>query len=131
MHEYHPPALQGRTPAQSQVAGGARLRAAQVRRLPEHLPITVGRVHFLRQVSANGTIRLLNEQWRVGKRWAGRYIWATIITHKQELRIYYRAGEHAPVRLLRIWAYPLPERVKPLVAEFYRPHRRRKMHTML
>jgi hypothetical protein len=130
MHEYHPPALQGRTPAQAHDAPGGRLRPAQVRQLRAPLPITAGRVHFLRQVEASGEIRLLNERWRVGKRWAGRYVWATIITHRHELRIYYQAAADAPLRLLRQWEYPLPEPVRPLKPEFRRPHRRRKMGTM-
>lgn len=46
------------------------------------LPITAGRVHFLRLVNASGEIRLLNESWRVGKRWPHCYVWATIITHE-------------------------------------------------
>lgn len=130
MHEYHPPALQGPTPAQ---AGrpARRLSTTQLRHLPAPLPITAGRVHFLRRVSATGEIRLLNERWRVGKRWADHYVWATIITHQHELRIYYRANAHAPVRLLRQWAYPLDEPVVPLRSEFCGPARRRKVSTML
>jgi putative transposase len=132
MHQYQPPALQGRTPAQVQPPSThRRLSAAQVFSLPTQLPITAGRVHFLRQVSAQGEIRLLNEGWRVGKRWAGRYVWATIITHKHELRIYYRATAQTPVRLLRRWAYPLDESVRPLAPEFREPARRRKVSTML
>ena len=130
MQHYQPPALQGQTPAAAQQAG-RRLSRTQLQRLPGQLPITAGRVHLLRRVDAAGAIRVLNEQWLVGKRWAGRYVWATIITHKQELRVYYRATAQAPVRLLRQWAYPLDEPVVPLTPEFRRPYRRRKMNTML
>lgn len=132
MQEYHPPALHGQTPAQAQQqAALRRLRAAQVRTLPTHLPITAGRVHFLRRVSASGEIGLLNECWRVGKRWAGRYVWATISTHRHELRIYYRATAQSPLRLLRQWAYPLNEPVVPLTAEFRWPGRRPKVSAMV
>jgi putative transposase len=62
MHEYHPPALRGRTPAQVHPATGGRLSHAQVQRLPATLPITAGRVHFLRQVDAAGEIGLLNDR---------------------------------------------------------------------
>jgi hypothetical protein len=107
------------------------MSAAQLRRLPRELPITAGRVHFLRRVSASGEIGLLNERWRVGKRWAGRYVWATIITHMHELRIYYRATAQAPVRLLRQWDYALDEPVVPLAAEFRWSARRPKVSAML
>lgn len=130
MQEYQPPALQGRTAALAHAAAGARLSRAQVQRLPRHLPISAGRVHFLRQVDGAGEIRLLNERWRVGKRWAGRYVWATIITHKHQLRIYYRAAADAPILLLRQWPYRLAEAVVPLQAEFRWPQRRRKVSTM-
>lgn len=132
MQQYHPPGLQGQTPAQAQRAQLLRrVSAAQLRQLPAALPITAGRVHFLRRVSASGAIRLLNEEWQVGKRWAGRYVWATIITHKHELRVYYRATAQAPVHLLRCWAYPLDEPVVPLAPEFRGPYRRRKVSAML
>jgi hypothetical protein len=130
MHEYQPPTLHGRTPAQAAPPAASRLSSEQVRQLPERLPITAGRVHFLRRVGADGGIQLLNERWMVGKRWAERYVWATIITHRHELRIYYQAAEQAPIRLLHQWAYPLPEPVVPLEPEFRWPHRRRKMNTM-
>jgi putative transposase len=132
MHEYQPPALHGLTPAAVQrPLPSARLSITQVRALPERLPITAGRVHFLRQVDAAGEISLLNERWRVGKRWAQRYVWATISTHRHELRVYYRANEHTPVRLLGQWAYPLDEPVVPLQRQFCWCPRRRKLTTML
>src|SRR5436305_1570978 len=131
MQEYQPPALHGLTPSQAQLPPAARLSAAQVRALPTELPITAGRVHFLRQVSAAGDISLLNERWVVGKRWAQCYVWATVITHKHELRVYYRASEQTPVRLLRTWPYALDEPVVPLLAQFQGPQRRRKITTML
>ena len=97
----------------------------------EALPITHGRVHFLRQVAADGTISLLNETWHVSRRLEGEYVWATIITHEQRLRIYYRPSEHRRARLLKEFKYEIPEPVQPLTARFQRVSRRRKMDTML
>ena len=132
MQEYQPPSLHGLTPAAAhQRLPGARLSAAQVRALPGHLPITAGRVHFLRRVNAAGEISLLNERWPVGKRWAQRYVWATIITHRHELRVYYRASEQGPARLLGQWTYALDEPVAPLRPQFRWWQRRRKLATML
>jgi putative transposase len=95
------------------------------------LPITHGRVHFLRQVAADGTISLLNETWHVSRRLAGKYVWATIITHEQRLRIYYTPSPHAHARLLKEFKYEIPEPVQPLTARFQRVSKRRKMDTML
>jgi len=99
--------------------------------IPAHLPITAGRVHFLRRVEADGTITLLNERWRVGRPWAGQYVWATVVTHDQRLRIYYRASTHAAVHLLKEFKYAIHEPVLPLNDRFRQTLRRRKMDTML
>jgi putative transposase len=110
-----------------------RLTEADLLALPaaDALPITQGRVHFLRQVAADGTIGLLNETWRVSRRLKGQYVWATIWTHEQRLRIYYRTSAHTHVRLVKEFKYTIPERVQPLTARFRRVSRRRKMDTML
>lgn len=110
-----------------------RLTARDIQQLPEDaaLPITEGRVHFVRQVAADGTIQLLNETWRVSRRLVGKYVWATIITHEHRLRIYYKAGPHSRARLLKEFKYEIPEPVRPLTARFRRMSRRRKMDTML
>ena len=85
---YHPPALHGAMPGQAQQQVTRRpLTAEEKRLLPSVLPLTAGRVHFLRLVTAHGQIRLLNETWKVGKRLAGQYVWATISTHRRRLVI--------------------------------------------
>jgi putative transposase len=130
--QYHPPGLHGRTPWQAQrQQSRTRLRAQQARVLGASLPITAGRVHFIRLVDAAGQIGLLNETWRVSKRLAGEYVWATIVTHRGELRIYHRASGQGVVRLVKRFAYPLAEPIMALSAEFRRPQRRRNMFTML
>lgn len=131
MQQYRPPPLHGQSPAQVVHAGGLPLSRAQWESLPQQLPISAGRVHFVRLVDSSGAINLLNERWQIGKRWAGRYVWATVITHKHELRIYYRANAQAEVRLLHQWPYRLAEPVRPVEQQFQRSYRRRKMSTML
>lgn len=108
-----------------------RLTAQQVRALPDPMPITVGRVHFIRQVNSEGDIELLNETWHVHKRLAGQYVWATVTTQNQRLSIYYRRAANKPVRLVKTYPYALSESVVPLQPEFKRPYRRRRMCTML
>jgi hypothetical protein len=129
---YHPPALQGATPGQAHKAvRRRRLNAVEVTLLPSELPLTAGRVHFLRLVTAQGQITLLNESWSVGKRLAGQYVWATISTARRRLRIYYRQSDRADVRLVKEFRYALHEQVVPLCARFQRPYQRRRMFTML
>jgi putative transposase len=130
--DYVPPAFINQTPAQmARQDSGVRLTAAQARSIPSHLPITAGRVHFIRRVDAHGEINILNEQWRVGRRRAGQYVWATITTDRQRLDIYYRRSAQHPVRHLKSWRYALREAVVPLRPEFRRRARRRQMPTML
>jgi putative transposase len=131
-HRYHPPALHGATPGQAhKLVKRRRLSAAQVAILPSELPLTAGRVHFLRVVTAHGQITLLNETWLVGKSLAGQYVWATISTARRRLRIYHRQSAQADVRLVKEFRYALHEQVVPLSAQFQRPYQRRRMFTML
>jgi putative transposase len=119
---YAPPALVGKTPAQAQRAEHSqRLTPAQVRRLPETLPITAGRIHFIRRVQPDGTIAILSETWQVGRRFAGRYAWATITTYRHHLDMWYQRSAQADWRLIKSFAYPLPEQVKRRKPEFRQP----------
>jgi transposase len=108
-----------------------RLTTQQVHALPDQLPITAGRIHFIRQVDPDGDIELLEETWHVHKRLAGQYVWATITTQNQQLSIYYRRAANKPVRLVKTYHYALPEPIVPRQPEFKRPYRRRRMCTML
>lgn len=131
-HEYEPPKLKGQTPAQAQGhVHRRRLTERQIRTLPEELPITAGRIHFIRRVSPEGTITILKELWHVSKRLAGQYAWATVWTHKQTLQIYHRHSPQSAGRLVKTYKYALPEPVVPLRPEFKHSPRRRKVGTML
>lgn len=129
---YEPPTLNGSTPVQAQ-RGVKRLRvtARQIRALPAELPITEGRLHFIRPVDQGGLLSLLNENWKVDKRLAGEYVWATLLTHKRQLKIYHRRSADDPVRLIKTFHYEISEAITPLLPEFKRSHRRRNMFTML
>jgi transposase len=98
--------------------------------LPKALPITAGRVHFLRLVDEQGNIALLNETWHIAKRLAGQYVWATIVTHEQRLKIYHQRSAQQPLRWFKTFRYEIAEPVRPLRPEFRRSHRRRKVCTM-
>jgi putative transposase len=110
MTDYCPPALAGQTPEQAQHTQVRHcLTKRQATALPAHLPITAGRIHFLRQVAHNGTISLLNETWRVGRHRGGKYIWATIDTRQQQLDIWYQASAHKEWQLVKSYPYPIAE----------------------
>ena len=119
MTHYAPPKLGEQTPAQAQRAEPRRcLTPAQSVGLPSPLPITAGRVHFLRQVALDGTIALLNEDWPVSPRLAGKYIWATVTTHTRRLDIWYQCSAQQTWQRRKSFDYPLPETVARLRPEF-------------
>jgi transposase len=132
---YQPPTLTGQTPVRVHPPGPRmRLTAGHLHLLRlhlDHLPLTAGRIHFLRLVDPDGLITLLNEPWPISKRLAGHYVWATLRPQAQRLEIYHRPSAQAPGRLLKVFPYPLHKPVVPLLPQFKRPYRRRKVCTML
>lgn len=80
--------------------------------IPEALPITAGRIHFIRRVQPDGCIVILNERWRVSSHLAGRYVWATITTHTHCLDIWYQRSPNAAWSLLKHADYDLGEPVR-------------------
>jgi hypothetical protein len=127
-----PPALGGQTVAEAtrQTKRG-HLQHRQVRQIPEHLPLTAGRIHFRRRVTPQGTINLLKEDWPVARRLAGHYVWATRDTGRKELCLYYRRSERAQPRLLQCFVYPLEEPVKPLLPQYRRWARKLAVRKLL
>jgi hypothetical protein len=99
-----------------------RLRAAWLKHLPVRLPLTAGRIHFIRKVKPDGTISILNETWTVSKRLSGQYVWATITTHRRRLDIWYQRTAQQEWRLLKTSAYDIAERVAHLKPEFAHDH---------
>jgi putative transposase len=76
------------------------------------LPITKGRVHFTRFIDENGYINVLNESIYVNKKHSCEYVWATIFTDQQKLKIYYKATQDAPTQIIKTMSYKLREPVK-------------------
>ena len=107
------------------------LTERDIAHLPSELPITAGRVHFIRQVQPDGTIGLLNEKWHVTRRLAGQYVWATVVTHEHRLVIYHKRAADQPAYKVKEFEYALHEPVRPLAKHFRRTSYRRKMDTML
>jgi len=117
-------------PSKLSAAKTRRLTKRQQHALPNALPLTAGRLHFERLVDAQGNIALLNETWHIDRRLAGQYVWATIVTHEQRLEIYHQRSAQHPMRWRKTFRYEIAEPVRPLLPEFRRSHRRRKVCTM-
>ena len=83
-----------------------------------NLPITEGKVHFIRQVREDGTISVLNEDFDVGESLAYEYAWATIDTKQEQLLIYYRGKNEEEVDLIKIYGYKIGENVKRFEEKF-------------
>jgi len=127
--EYRPPALHGHSVRLARKNRRSRpLTQAQIDTLPNPLPITAGRIHFIRLVDADGQVVILNETWNVGWRLAGEYVWATVFLKEQVLCIYYRPSAQKPFRLIKSWQYKLNEPVLPPKPEF--AHKRPNLDTM-
>jgi transposase-like protein len=95
------PRLGGKTPAQHR-------RGLRLRKLPasfvvptERLPLAEGRVTFLRRVSTAGTVTVLSQSYRVGKRHRGLYLRLVVDTGRGTLTAYLNG------RVLKRWPYKL------------------------
>lgn len=83
-------------------------RGKQLRKLPadcslhqEKLPISVGKVSFIRLVRHNGSVNLLSQRFQIGRRLKFQYIKATIFTRQQVLKVYHKG------RIVKQFDYPL------------------------
>jgi len=95
------PRLGGLTPAQHR--RGLRLQKLPARFVAptEALPIAAGRVTFIRRVSTAGTVSMLSQTFRVGKRHRGLYVRLVLNTQQGRLSAYLDG------RLLKRWPYKL------------------------
>jgi transposase InsO family protein len=95
------PRLGGKTPAQHR--RGLRLRKLPARFVvpTERPPLAAGRVTFLRRVSGAGTVTLLSQTFRVGKKHRGLYLRLVVNTGRGTLTAYLNG------RVLERWPYKL------------------------
>jgi hypothetical protein len=85
------------------------------------LPITAGKVHFIRFVSSTGAFSILNERWQLdAERWSGKTIRATVDTQEQRLLAYHQPRGHPSCTLVAQFEYPLGEETMPLADQFRR-----------
>jgi hypothetical protein len=122
---YAPPRLGGLSVEEAKRGVKRRkLKASERRSLPDHLPLTAGRLHFIRRVDERGKIRLVNESWKVSKRLGGEYVWATVDLKEQRLKISYRKSDRARAKLIKQYDYCVAEPVKSLLPQYRRRVRR-------
>jgi putative transposase len=95
------PRLGGQAPAQHR--RGLRLckLPASFEVLTGRLPLTEGHVTFIRRVSAAGTVAVLSQSYRVGKRHRGLYLRLVVDTGRGQLTAYLNGG------VLKRWPYKL------------------------
>lgn len=127
---YHPPGLDGKTPAQMRQGLSLRPLTAALRGLipPGRVPLSAGRIPVMRQVSSAGTIELLNETWPVGTKWIGAYIRATIDTTRQTLTLWHQVAPTASWHLIKTRRFWLKEAVHDLLPAFRRNRARCREH---
>ena len=95
------PRLGGQTPAQHR--RGLRLQKLPARFVVPtgRLPLAEGRVTFIRRVSVTGTVTVLSQSFRVGKRHRGLYLRLVVDTGRGRLTAYLNG------RVLKRWPYKL------------------------
>lgn len=121
-HSEHHSALNGRSPVQVHFDQPGLPLSTDLR-LIKRLPLTAGRVHFMRRVNQEKQISLLNLDWDVPKAQPDQGVWATLefSRHGALLRIF-DAAPDAPKRIcLASHPFPIKEPVQPLRPEFHRP----------
>ena len=93
-------------------------------------PLTQGQVHFMRQVSPQQTVSLLNLDWDVAKAQPNQGVWATLeITFQgATLRIYDAPPDAAHRTCLATHPFALKEELLPLRPEFRRRTVRRPVN---
>lgn len=86
-------------------------RGKRLRRLParfslntDALPVSEGRVTFIRQVSRRGKIALLGQTFAVGRRYKFNYVKVILNTRRQRLTVYVTG------KVLKHWSYKLNRR---------------------
>lgn len=121
-HSEHHSALNGHCPADLHPA---RLTSALPEDfcLPGRLPLTVGQVHFIRRVSQEGKVRILNLDWEVPLAQPDEGVWATLEFTCQgaTLRIFEAAPDVIERAFLAEYNFPLKEEVQPLAEMFQCP----------
>jgi hypothetical protein len=118
----HHSELNGQSPASLHFASSPRFLPADFI-LPNPLPITEGKIHFMRAVSKDQTIPVFNVNWATGLAQPGQGVWATLFLTLRGARlcIYDQAPDASKRRCFADHPFPLSETVVPLSERFQKP----------
>ncbi len=118
----HHSELDGQSPASLHFASPPRFLPADFV-LPNPLPITVGKIHFMRAVSKDQTIPVFNVNWSAGLAQPDQGVWATLFITLRGARlcIYDQAPDVSKRRCFANHLFPLSEPVLPLSERFQKP----------
>lgn len=84
------PQLGYKTPVQYRRGKRLRVLPANFSLDDQKIPICMGKVTFIRLVSAEGHINILEQRFKVGKRLKFQYVTATLYTKHQTLKVYHK-----------------------------------------
>lgn len=115
----HHSALRGASPAEVHQRITPRKLSPDFQ-LPTHkLPLTEGRIHFMRRVNPDHTVSVLNLTWSLPDAKLDRGVWVTLElnTSGATLRIYDAAPDALQRTCLVEHPFPLQEAVQPIRAE--------------
>ena len=110
--------LYGQSPAESHHRQQLKKLDADFDVVPQKLPLREGRIHFLRQVTSEGAVRVLNANWIVPQFDPAKGVWVTLEfkTEGAFLSIYDTAPDAPNRRCLAAYPFPLKEPVLPETA---------------
>jgi transposase InsO family protein len=113
-HSRHHSALHGQTPAEVHYRQLPKPLAGDFDLPSDKLPLTVGRVHFIRRVSPASTVFVLNLEWQVPDPQPNKGVWVTIdfTLAGATLRIYDAAPDVDNRLCLVAYPFPLPQKVQ-------------------
>jgi len=125
----HHSELNGQSPASLHFASPPRFLPTDFV-LPNPLPITEGKIHFMRAVSKDQTIPVFNVNWSAGVAQPGQGVWATLFITLRGARlcIYDQAPDVSPRQCFANHPFPLSEPVLPLSERFQKPATRWLQH---
>lgn len=123
---YAPPSLNGlRIKDASEKVSRKKLSKIECEELSAELPLTVGRIHYVRKVDEAGCIDILKEKFRISKSLCGEYVIATIDFADESLTIHYRRNEKSKAKLLKKFDYPIEEPIVKLKSKYRRCKKKR------
>ncbi len=114
-HSGHHSKLKGKTPTEAHYQEMFNCLSTDFKLPSGKLPLTVGRVHFMRRVKADGTVSVLNLDWAISDPKPAKGVWGTLdfALSGATLRLYDAAPDEQNRCCLATYPFPLSEKVQP------------------